>query len=205
VTELTVGRRERKNQQTRARITRAAVELTLERGYDRATIGAIAERADVSRRTVHTWFRSKDDIILGELEQPLKRLEEELRTGPGDTVDRIERWLHAEGRTVAAEGDLARLRLRALGTDSHLRSLERERLTGPETAIAEAIAADTGAPPDSLAARAFAAATISILLGLRERYITPETTKAPDDLAEGFRLLRGAHDALQRGRRHADD
>ena len=198
MTELTVGRRERKNQQTRAAIQRAAVELILERGYDRATIGDIADRADVSRRTVHTWFRSKDDIVLRELEAPLSRLEEGLRTGSGDTVDRIQRWLYAEGATVAAEGDLAQLRLQALATDPHLRGLERERLIGAETAIAEAIAADTGALPDSLAARAFAAATISILLVLRERFITRGAKEAPDNLAEGFRLLRGAYAALQR-------
>ena len=203
MTELTVGRRERKNQQTRAAIQRAAVELILERGYDRATIGDIADRADVSRRTVHTWFRSKDDIVLGELEAPLGRLEEELRIGTGDTVDRIERWLSAEGRTVATEGDLAHLRLQALATDPHLRSLERERLSGAETAIAEAIAADTGALPNSLAARAFAAAAISILLRLRERFIARGAKEAPDNLAEGFRLLRGAHAALQRAPRHA--
>ena len=81
VTAADTGRRERKNQQTRAAITRAALELTLERGYDRATIAEIAERADVSARTVHTWFRSKDEILLGELDEPLERLEAAMSDG----------------------------------------------------------------------------------------------------------------------------
>ena len=59
----TIGLRERKNARTREAITRAALELTLELGFERATIAQIAERADVSPRTVHQWFRSKEEIL----------------------------------------------------------------------------------------------------------------------------------------------
>jgi AcrR family transcriptional regulator len=196
MSEAQVGRRERNNQRTRTAITRAAAELILERGFDGATIAQIAERADVAPRTVHTWFSSKEAIILSGLDEPLGRLHAELRSGTGDTVDRIERFLMAEGEHFEAEDDLRRLRRRALAADPHLRGLERERLDDVETAIAQAVATDAGVPPDGLAARAFAAATISLLLGLGARVLDPELGDSPAELAEGLALLHGALAAL---------
>jgi AcrR family transcriptional regulator len=195
--EAGVGRRERNNQRTRTAITRAAVELILERGFEGATIAQIAERADVAPRTIHTWFSSKEEIVLSGLDEPLERLHAELRSGTGDTVDRIERWLLAEGEHVAAEDDLGRLRRRAVASDPHLRGLERERLDDVETAIARAASAETGAPAGGLAAGTFAAATIGLLLGLRARFVDSEYRGGPAGLPEGLTVLRGALGALR--------
>ena len=49
-----------------------------------------------------------------------------------------------------------------------------------------------------LAAQAFAAATISLLLGLRARFIDPEAQREFGDLDDGFALLRGALAAVTR-------
>lgn len=48
---------------TRRRVVDAGAELFVERGYVPTTIDAIAERADVSRRTVFTSVGSKTDIL----------------------------------------------------------------------------------------------------------------------------------------------
>src|SRR4051794_34832046 len=192
------GRRERKNQQTRDAIARAACELVLERGFEQTTMTDIGERADVARRTVHGWFRSKDEIILGPLDAPIERLENELRHGEGTVVDRLERHMHVESRLIATDDQLRPLHLAALTSDPHLRALERERLRRVELAVAEAAPADTGLAGDGPAAQAFAAATISVMLGLRTRYANgiPAT---PDVVQEGFTFLRRALTAL-----HAD-
>ena len=77
------GLRERKNERTRAAITRATLELTLERGFEGATIAQIAERADVSPRTIHTWFSSKEEIVLGRSSENVDRLAHALEQGDG--------------------------------------------------------------------------------------------------------------------------
>ena len=59
-----LNRRERKTLRTRREIVRAAAELVLEDGYERATIARIAERADLATRTVTTRFPSKEDDLL---------------------------------------------------------------------------------------------------------------------------------------------
>ncbi|MEO6471774.1 MAG: TetR/AcrR family transcriptional regulator [Aeromicrobium sp.] len=60
-----VGLRDRKRQETRARLERAAVTLVLRDGLERTTVDAISELADVSPRTFFNYFDSKDSAILG--------------------------------------------------------------------------------------------------------------------------------------------
>jgi len=58
-----VNTRLRQAQDTRFRITAAAVELLVSVGYDAMTIDSIAERAEVSSQTVYAAFRSKAGIL----------------------------------------------------------------------------------------------------------------------------------------------
>ena len=57
------GLRERKRQQTRERLTRAAMALFLERGFEATTLDDIAAAADVSRRSFFHYFASKEDVV----------------------------------------------------------------------------------------------------------------------------------------------
>ncbi|GLW99664.1 helix-turn-helix domain-containing protein [Microtetraspora sp. NBRC 16547] len=66
-----MGLRERKKLQTRHAIFRAAVELFHERGFDDVSVAEIAEKADVSKMTVFNYFRTKEDIVLGSMEEHL--------------------------------------------------------------------------------------------------------------------------------------
>jgi AcrR family transcriptional regulator len=198
MTELAApGLRERKNERTRVAIRRAALELTVEQGFDRTTIAEIAERADVAPRTVHTWFSSKEEIVLSGLTEPIDRLRQELETGTGSTVDRIERWLQYEGERFAGEDELGLLRMRAFAVDPRLRGMERPLMDVAEEAIATAVARDVELAPGNLAVRAFAAATVSLLLGLRIHAIDQTAIPKPDALDDGLTMLRGGLAALR--------
>lgn len=65
MTSTTLGLRDRKRLETRARLESAAVELVLRDGIELATIDAISEQADVSPRTFFNYFDCKEDAILG--------------------------------------------------------------------------------------------------------------------------------------------
>ena len=54
---------------TRRRIIDAAYALFYRHGYARIGVDAIAERADVTKRTLYDHFRSKDDLLAAVLEQ----------------------------------------------------------------------------------------------------------------------------------------
>jgi AcrR family transcriptional regulator len=58
------GLRARKRRQTRQRIIDAGLRLFVSKGYDATTLDAIAEAADISRRTYFSYFASKDDLLL---------------------------------------------------------------------------------------------------------------------------------------------
>lgn len=59
-----MGLRERQAEAARHAITDAALEVFLESGYAGTTVDDIADRADVSRRTVYNHFESKGAILL---------------------------------------------------------------------------------------------------------------------------------------------
>ena len=58
------GLRERRRQQTRARIVDAAAELFAERGFDEVSVVEIAQRAGVVEKTVFNHFPVKEGLVL---------------------------------------------------------------------------------------------------------------------------------------------
>lgn len=83
------GLRERKRQETLARITAAGLALFKANGFDATTLDAIAEAAGISRRTFFHYFKSKDDILLSQ-------------TGMGETLSAALANRHPEATPLAA-------------------------------------------------------------------------------------------------------
>lgn len=83
----TPGRRERKKAATRATILDAAIPLFLERGFDAVTVREIADKADVTPRTVFMHFPQKEALLFGDEDGQHRRLVEAVRNRtPGTTV-----------------------------------------------------------------------------------------------------------------------
>jgi AcrR family transcriptional regulator len=57
------GRRARKARETRERIAQTALALFLKQGFEQTTLDAIADAADISRRTFFHYFESKEAIL----------------------------------------------------------------------------------------------------------------------------------------------
>ena len=62
MTEVAIGRRERKKEETKNRIFVAAAQLFNEKGFDATTVDEIAERADVSKGTFFNYFPRKEAL-----------------------------------------------------------------------------------------------------------------------------------------------
>ncbi|MFF9162267.1 TetR/AcrR family transcriptional regulator [Streptomyces longwoodensis] len=87
MTEPPVGRRERKKAATRQAIADAALQLFLERGYDRVSIRDVAEQADVSTATVFKHFTGKEALVFDQEEGNDARLVAAVRDRePGESV-----------------------------------------------------------------------------------------------------------------------
>lgn len=176
-------------------ITRAALELASEVGVERATVAQIAERADVSPRTVYAWFPSKEDILVGATGDGIDRLAAALADGDGDVLDRIHRWMEIEGALRTEPDDLMHLRHRVLLNDPNLRALQRGRQEGAEELIAAAIARETGLAPDAIAARALAGAITTSLLAMQQQY-AQDGRAGEENFESVLPMLRAALAAL---------
>jgi AcrR family transcriptional regulator len=74
-----ISRRERKKDETRERITQAAIELFTERGYDATTVDDIAAKADVAKGTFFNYFPRKEAVFDALAEQRAVEMEDVTR------------------------------------------------------------------------------------------------------------------------------
>lgn len=77
-------RRQRKARQTREALADAAIDLILEQGLAAVTVEAVAERADVTRRTFSRHFGGKEAAALDFTRADGDRINAALRTRPAD-------------------------------------------------------------------------------------------------------------------------
>jgi len=109
--DSSLSRRERRKQETRQRLLKAALALFHEKGFEATTVEEIAEAADVSKGTFFNYFASKE-AILGELSVwKMEQLQEAVdveRGAPQSAVARIRRLMDIVAHSAPKNRDLAR-------------------------------------------------------------------------------------------------
>ena len=147
------GLRERKQQQTRERLKRAAMALFLERGFEAATIDDIAAAADVSRRSFFHYFASKEDVVAAWQEDAAAALVAGILTRPADEsmLTAAENAIAAAVKRIDPTEAAAMSRLKRDNPALHARDqLKYEKL---ERALADGLAQRAGRKSDRLKAR----------------------------------------------------
>jgi len=147
------GLRERKQQQTRERLKRAAMALFLERGFEAATIDDIAAAADVSRRSFFHYFASKEDVVAAWQEDAAAALVAGILARPADEsmLTAAENAIAAAVKRIDPTEAAAMSRLKRDNPALHARDqLKYEKL---ERALADGLAQRAGRTSDRLKAR----------------------------------------------------
>ena len=147
------GLRARKRQETREKLTRAAMALFLERGFEATTLDDIVAAADISRRTFFHYFASKEDVVFAWQEEGTAALIAAVAARPaGETM-----FAAAENAIVAMAERLdsgevvAMARLKRDNPALQARDqLKYERL---ERALADALLKPAGNKADKMQAR----------------------------------------------------
>jgi AcrR family transcriptional regulator len=150
--------RDRKVEETRARITDAALTLFAGHGYAETTIDQIAEAAGVSRRTVFHHFATKDAILFDHLvvrrEGMLRRLDERPSSEPALVS------LHTVLREMCDEGYDRRLLVEIRSVLTNEPDSVGDRLWGDiqgfQNRVVEVLQRRVGEPQPSLEIRALA-------------------------------------------------
>lgn len=116
------GLRERKKQQTRAALHRAAVDLVAEHGLAAVTVEQIAEAADVSPRTFFNHFPSKESAVVGIDADEASRVAAELRARPDEEspTEAVRAVLLAHVGRITGDQALWRRRRRLVFSDPTL-------------------------------------------------------------------------------------
>jgi len=98
------GLRERKKTQTRVAIQQAVLLLALGRGLDAVTVEEIAAAANISVRTLHNYFGSKEEALVAAWGSEFRVYVEALRDRPADepVLDALE---HVFGQIASRIGD----------------------------------------------------------------------------------------------------
>ncbi|MBV9193228.1 MAG: TetR family transcriptional regulator [Solirubrobacterales bacterium] len=161
------GLRERKKQQTRETIVRVALELFAERGYDETTLAEIAEAADVSPRTIFSYFDSKEEILFCEESSSLEEVKAALEERPEGTttVDAI-RSLLADMPPPDNDG---KLRKQVITSSPSLQLKMRARVAELEPVLAASFARDLGSETGDIRALLIAASATAAFGAVHDR------------------------------------
>jgi len=196
------GLRERKKQQTRETIARAALRLFAQRGYDETTLADIAEAADVAPRTIFAYFDSKEDILFseeGSLDELKRRLDE--RPTGTTTVDALRAFVSC----MKSPDEDERLRKKVIMANPALQMKLRARHVELEPMLAQSIARDLGTGPDDIRALLVAASMTAAFESVSDRFFAAESGGEPVTheqsmaiLDEVLEFLRGGLEAIQR-------
>ena len=161
--------RERKKAKTREKIVSVALRLFADDGYANTTIARIAEEAEVSPRTVATYFPAKEDIVFYLSDMTKQRLVlaiEERDTGV-DTMTALRQWLLEERELFEQHHELMDCQQKVIDNEAALRAHEQAVMRDFELVLADGLAVDLGMGSTDLEPRLAAAATMAVfdLLG----------------------------------------
>lgn len=109
MSEVTVGRRERKKEETKRKIFVAALELFHEKGFEHTTVDEITERADVAKGTFFNYFPHKQSVLAYLSEEWLERVEEQAAQPHLLAADRITGLFMAVASAYGENRTLAQL------------------------------------------------------------------------------------------------
>ncbi len=138
------GLRARKRQQTRERLTRAAMALFRERGFEATTLDDIAAAADVSRRSFFHYFASKEDVVFAWQEELTAALVAAVAARPASesTLAAAENAISAMVRQLDPSEAIAMSRLKR--DNPALRARDQVKYEKLERALAEALGKRAG-------------------------------------------------------------
>jgi AcrR family transcriptional regulator len=201
---VTTGLRERKKQQTREAIHRAAMRLFAERGFEATTIADIAAAADIAPRTFFSYFASKEEAVFPKFEMAFADFDRALRERPAGTtaLDALRAWIVEAAQHYMGDVGAARLEARLRRESSAVAACDLQHMRQFERRLAEAVAEDLEEPADALRPRLVAAAAMAALQAssdTADTILEEDTAKAQELMADPVAFIDDALRFLEGG------
>jgi AcrR family transcriptional regulator len=185
------GRRERKKRQTRRALHRAALELFATRGVDQTTVEDIADAVDVSARTFHRYFASKEEVLFSDAAERRQRLATLLADRPVDEtlLDSVRSAVHRLTDAFMHDPDEDRRRHMIIRSSPTLRGLNLHHTDLLSQVVADHAAHRLAVDPDDALPRLLAASTIAAWRTARERTLDDPSRDPHVEIDRCFDLL----------------
>ena len=147
----TTGLRERKKAETRAAISRAVMGLAVERGLDAMTSEDIAAAANVSVRTYHNYFGSKEEALAAAWRSEFQRHVDALRDRPAEEpiLVSLEHVFAGIAASVLEQPDETEAHVGLLWTSQALAKHRSVMIDEAIRMVTDVVAARTGTDPDT--------------------------------------------------------
>jgi len=196
-----IGLRERKKRRTREVIVEAALELFGERGYHATTVAEIAVAAELSERTVFTYFPTKEEILFSDHADFRDRLAVALAQRPAgaSALDTLRDFVV---ENLSAMDKSSRVRWEIVSHDEHLLSHQRARQAELGDVIAAAVADELDEDADDFRLQLVTATVVAAVMAVYEhragaRSRTASRTQALAVIDEAIAFLRGGLEAIR--------
>ncbi|MDX5567525.1 TetR family transcriptional regulator [Streptomyces sp. ID05-04B] len=176
------GLRERMRATVQAEVVAVAHRLFTEQGFDRTTVDQIAAEVGLSRASLFRYFGTKEDIVLGRLEESGRQIAAEFAARPDDeqpweALRRAFDVLTRSNEAAPPEQVLSYLRMLqetpSLRARHHEKQLSWKKLLVPE--VARRLGADPDRPEDTRSS-ALAAAALACLDAASTAWVACEGT-----------------------------
>ena len=189
--ESVAGRPGRPPGTTRRAVTRTALELFAERGFEETTVDDIADALGVSRRTLFRYFDSKNDMVWGDFDWVLARLRRCLAaTAPEEPLhEALGRAVVESNRYEDEQLPELRIRMRMITGVPALQAHSTLRYAEWRSVIAEFVAGRLGCGVDDLIPQTVAHAALGTSMAAFLVWVDNPASDLVANLEEAYRLL----------------
>jgi TetR/AcrR family transcriptional regulator, regulator of mycofactocin system len=179
-------------------VTRTALELFAEHGFEETTVDDIADALGVSRRTLFRYFPSKNDMAWGDFDWVLARLRRCLaETGPGEPLhEALGRAVVESNRYEEDQLPELRIRMRLITGVPALQAHSTLRYAEWRAVIAEFVADRLGCRGDDLVPQTVAHAALGTSMAAFLVWVDDPGSDLVENLREAYRLLGSGLGAL---------
>lgn len=176
----------------RAELERVALALFNERGFDATTVEDIARAAGVSRRTFFRYYASKNDVVWGDFDALLRRMEEWLNDLPAgvDVIDAVSDAVIRFNSLPTAAVPAHRQRMALILHVDVLQAHSTLRYADWRHVIARFAASRLGVAVDDYTAQLLGHLSLAAAVAAYEQWLV-------DDGADLPALLRRAYDSIR--------
>ena len=173
-----------------------ALQLFCERGFEETTLDDIAAGLGIGRRTLFRYFGSKNDMVWGDFDGVLERLNEELRRRPADLplMETLRAAVIASNTyPLEAQRDL-RIRMTLITTVPALQAHSMLRYADWRNVIAEFAAERLGASAQDLFPRSLGYAALAASTAAFSHWVEHPTEDLIKLLDRSYRLMAAGFD-----------